>query len=837
MAKKTRKSAATKQKQQQKRKKKEEEEQGSDSGGDDFVLGLLRDDVEGDEVLGSSSGEDEAEASGDDEGSKAGAVADDGVDDDDDVDMDAMMKELSTPKRKSSQAAKALKTKTKKAKTASTATTPEHARKKAKKTKKTKKTKMLLDDDDDHDADDAGDVADDGNKHDELGAGDGTATPAKSKAKTPTKQKQKQKQKKSTTKAEATDTASKADSIAGSTTTTNSSGDARKHPMLRAGDACDMTRFDARYIAYNEEERLPELRRAETGAKARRFGQEQPCPGMPPYLERTCPPELPDMLVTPASVQAIIERKASKGKKGKAKGQVATSDTASSTTIADASSSSSIADAVKYTNETLRERVHPRLALPRDSMKPLQSYLFETFDSYRDVLFTERTFKHAKYIREAYVLHVLNHLFKSRAYVLRHNELLQSSTLEDEDVCRDQGYARAKALILVPYREHALHIVKLIAKMACAPTAAGKPRDLRHRKKFMEEYRVEEAGGPRHPNEEYRQYFTGNVDDLFVLGVALKKLSVQLYSSFNTSDLIIASPLGLKHALEKRKESNESNFLSGVEVVVLDQAESFHMQNIDHLMWVFSKLNAKTLSGDVDIARIRYWALQNLSRCMRQTIAISSLSTPQLMSLFHRHCNNAAGRVMITKPYLGTIRQVVHQSLSQVFLRVHSDTYAGLPDARFNYFVRHVLPLLDREEAERTIIFIPSYFDYVRVRNHMHKQGMNFTQICEYTPQADVKRARSTFFHAHVSLMLYTERYHYHNRPTIRNARHLVFYELPLFPQFYSEMLNAINGAVVADATCTVLYSRFEADRLSRVVGTQQAISMLQSAEAKHLFM
>ena len=78
------------------------------------------------------------------------------------------------------------------------------------------------------------------------------------------------------------------------------------------------------------------------------------------------------------------------------------------------------------------------------------------------------------------------------------------------------------------------------------------------------------------------------------------------------------------------------------------QAESMHMQNIDHLLWTFSKLNEKTVAGEVDIGRIRHWALNNLSTCMRQTICLSAFPTPQLINLFHKFCCNAAGRVRFT---------------------------------------------------------------------------------------------------------------------------------------------------------------------------------------------
>lgn len=75
----------------------------------------------------------------------------------------------------------------------------------------------------------------------------------------------------------------------------------------------------------------------------------------------------------------------------------------------------------------------------------------------------------------------------------------------------------------------------------------------------------------------------------------------------------------------------------------------------------------------------------------------------------------------------------------QVFQRVPCGSPVSQDDARFEYFVGTVLPQLVRAKQAHTAVFIPSYFDYVRVRNHLMKTRVSVVNVHEYSRGSEVR--------------------------------------------------------------------------------------------------
>ncbi|KAF7665298.1 hypothetical protein LDENG_00144650 [Lucifuga dentata] len=479
-------------------------------------------------------------------------------------------------------------------------------------------------------------------------------------------------------------------------------------------------------------------------------------------------------------------------------------------------------------------------------ISPLQLELLALMGSYKDLYYPEISpLDQGPQVRSTYCLHVLNHVLKANSQVLAHNAVLREKKAEakagaePQDEPRDQGLTRPKVLILVPLRGTALRVIQTFISLL---ETKGKKVVVSNKKRFKDEFGDEMDDKP--PNlqrpDDYHAIFSGNVDDHFRIGVSILKGSVRLYAPFYSSDIIIASPLGLRTVLGAEGESKRDfGFLSSIELLVVDQADVFLMQNWEHVLHVMKHLNLQPLdSHGVDFSRVRMWNLNSWSRHYRQTLVFSSIQEPQINNILSKHCANYRGQVAIKNmPKTGSICQVLVQ-LPHVFQMLSSDSFMD-QDARFNFFVDKVLPQYRDSVMSHTLIYIPSYFDYVRLRNHMKKEEINFVSICEYSSKSEVSQARHFFQKGDKQFLLFTERFHFYKRYTIKGIQNLIFYGLPTYPHFYSEVCNMLAAGgqgEEASWTCTALYTRYDAQKLAAITGAQRAGQMLHSSKTVHLF-
>ena len=307
------------------------------------------------------------------------------------------------------------------------------------------------------------------------------------------------------------------------------------------------------------------------------------------------------------------------------------------------------------------------------------------------------------------------------------------------------------------------------------------------------------------------------------------------------------------------------DFLSSIEICVVNRAEVLLEQNWDHVHDLLGMINQQPRShNETDFSRVRPYFLQpHNSQHFRQVVVCSSVADPAILSTFKRYAQSVSGAVRVKERFPVERASVSNIDLStcsngdairQVFQRVPCTSFATQSDDRVNYFVERVLPHLERTQQTHTMVFIPSYFDFLSLRNALLQRqkdlgtALNFVSVTEYARSTEVSRGRARFLQGRRPLLLYTGRAHFFLRHHIRGVRHLIFLGLPVHAEFYVEHVNRLllqnvedvdtvgEGSTEGASTCLALYTPYEAHALERIVGTSNCSRMVQGEKATHVF-
>lgn len=486
------------------------------------------------------------------------------------------------------------------------------------------------------------------------------------------------------------------------------------------------------------------------------------------------------------------------------------------------------------------------------------------------------------------LLHVLNHVLTSRSRVQRHNKQLREiEKSEDKDMddaddaddekFRDQGFTRPTVLVMLPTRSTCYRFVDDLFKLT------GNNLDNGMNERFEAEYgdadADEESEGEDKGNEARRQEVLKkkgkdwnelfgdrvNKDDDFKIGISLtpkaakskvqkkansSNVGIKMYSDFYKSDIIVASPLGLKLLITPEDEDKEGDYdyLTSIEICLIQHCDVLMMQNWDHVNDILSLLNQEPQSSsNTDFSRVRHYLLEGQGAHWRQLIMSSNIMDPFLQSAFKRFAKSISGSIKMRCKIEAEDAAIsnVLIPIKQVFQKVSVGTFAEQSSARVNYFVKSILPQILESEQKHTMVYIPSYFDFCSLRNAFLKRDLPFVSVHEYSRTSEVSRGRARFLQGRKPIMLYTGRSHFFHRHNIKGVKHLVFLGLPEHPEFYSQHVNQIvtvenepseDDVVASVSSCLVLCTKYEAIALERIVGSANCSRMLKSDKSTFMF-
>lgn len=481
-----------------------------------------------------------------------------------------------------------------------------------------------------------------------------------------------------------------------------------------------------------------------------------------------------------------------------------------------------------------------------------QILFFSLCNSYQDILHSNKKPFYLKGLEEdsstmdAYVMHALNHIFRTRSIVKKNDaKLAKLQDIAKEEILSgggflDHGFTRPKVLILLPLASIALRVVRRFIQL----TPSSHKVNVEHLDRFSNDF----GAGSKEDSEDksvvhddqksksesskpsdFQVLFGGNNNDHFMIGIKFTRGSIKLYSDFYSSDMIVASPLGLITKIGEAEVEKEKDvdYLSSIEVLIIDHADIIAMQNWSHVNTVVEQLNRlPSKQHGTDVMRIRPWYLDGHAQFYRQTIILASYLNPDINALFNHHCVNYQGKVKSVCEHKGILPKVLLQ-VRQIYERFNAASVVDADDARLEFFAKKVFPKIKDSIQGGIMLFISSYFEFVRLRNFLKSQNASFCLLGEYTMQSDISRARVWFFEGRRKIMLYTERAHFYHRYKIRGIQNLIIYSLPERKEFYPEIVNMLEGS--HNMTCTVLFSRFDQFRLERIVGAASARRMVTS--------
>lgn len=493
-------------------------------------------------------------------------------------------------------------------------------------------------------------------------------------------------------------------------------------------------------------------------------------------------------------------------------------------------------------------------------LSPIQRVLFDPLFGHFDTFHLASQWQEQTDYRQLYCLHVLNEVEAVRARILRnHERLVQFPELE----CRDQGFTRPRTLIIVPFRNGALEIVRTLGALWLA---LGDGYQVDNQTRLVGEFGPSEedvASDQRraatNQPDGFRHTFRENTDDCFRMGIKCTRKTMKLFTDFYSSDIIIGSPLGLRMVIDGQEErlkmpvvvaggkrtrkkrivrKGDYDHLSSIQTLIIDQADVIGMQNWEHLVHVMEHLNRLPRGiHDCDFSRVQIHFLDGLGGATRQTVLFSEYITPEINALL-KGLRPAHGQwKLFVGQHPGILKRVIrmHPQLTPQVHLIESPSLQTLPATRFTYFQERLLSLYS-QSSSHVCIFIPSYLDFVQVREYFQRAELSHVILSEYCQASEISGARAKFFAGQGRFLLVTERFHFFKRYRIRGIRQLIFYALPEHADYYEQWCGYVETTEEGkdqgrereqNSRVQIIVSPFDHLRAERIIGTRKWNSLL----------
>jgi U3 small nucleolar RNA-associated protein 25 len=127
---------------------------------------------------------------------------------------------------------------------------------------------------------------------------------------------------------------------------------------------------------------------------------------------------------------------------------------------------------------------------------------------------------------------------------------------------------------------------------------------------------------------------------------------------------------------------------------------------------------------------------KSLPKHMRQNIIIQKFKTSELEFIYNLYCNhNLFGSINLPKIQPNRAKEICRQQGAKITLRrlPNINSYEHVDNSRFNFFTRKIWDSLYQNNTGYTILFVPSYFDFIKLRTFIKGKNARVSFISEYS--------------------------------------------------------------------------------------------------------
>ncbi|SJK86553.1 UTP25, DEF, U3 small nucleolar RNA-associated protein 25 [Babesia microti strain RI] len=450
--------------------------------------------------------------------------------------------------------------------------------------------------------------------------------------------------------------------------------------------------------------------------------------------------------------------------------------------------------------------------------------LYYSLSHYVDILFTDLNYSNTDIVRLCYCLHILSHIVQHRNNVTFNTGKINESS-EFIEFDRDQGFTRPTVLVLLPTKSAASHIIKIFSKLLpisknCTDKFEGK---FNLNQESIEEQRQHfmKTNKPL----DFMQNFNGDIDDCFRMGVRFENGLLHLFSPFYKSDIIIASPLGLRGVVASSDhKTRDYDFLSSIQILVIDSANVIQFQNWSVLLQVLETINKPIKKMiDTDIRRLRTSAIDGFSSYYRQNIVIASYPGILINDLFTRS-NNCRGLIRLCKPSIeSTLKLANLLKISQVFIKLESDTISNSYNTILSAF-KHTIDSL--VSLSKLLIVVQDYSHYLQIREALDYAQAQYKVCHEYSSNKKLSSARRDFYHGDCKMLITTFRFVFFKRYILRGGNYAIILGPPEYPPVYNHILLSLANA---DSRVLCYYTNYSGIALKNLLGQMLAVKLMSS--------